>query len=111
MTGYDIYKRAVDELSGGETAENTVFSLPESALGIVNDIGSDLIEGFATDDIFEEITVEKSVIPAFTYGIAMMISALTGLYEKNAFFTELYNLKRSAVKASVGRIKNVVPTA
>lgn len=110
MTGYDIYKRAEVMLCTETGAENIPESLPAAALDTVNNIGNDLIDGFHLNSIYEEAEISEETVPAFCYGVAMMLSAILGLAEKNAFFCELYNAKRSAVKAKSGRIKNVIPT-
>lgn len=110
MTGYELYKRAVNLLQIDDYPAYSGITLPQTVLNIINIIGADLIENFHIEDAYKEFSVSNEVLPALTFGVTMLLASVYGLDEKSAYFTELYNGKRAAAKSKSKTVKNVIPT-
>lgn len=109
MRGNEILKSALVLLDTSGMESGIKESIPNIALGAINDIGSDLFGDFKAERLFDEIPLKKSELSAFVYGVAMVLSAAFGLVEKNRYLTECYNKRRAAVKCKIERVKNRVP--
>lgn len=109
MTGYDIYNSALMLLDIGEENNDGKTPIPDIALIAVNEIGSDLLPGFNLKNIFDKADIGEASLSAFINGVAMVLSATFNMYNKNAYFTALYNQKRAAVKGKTERIQNNIP--
>lgn len=110
MTGFEVYRRA--RLLMGDT-EGIDSSCPElldeRSLCAVNQIGQDLCGMPAAKSVFDELDITPAAENAMPYGVAMMLSIMSGDGERNRFFCDIYNARRAVAKASSGRIRDTLP--
>ena len=112
MIGYEIYEKAMSLLgytdSDGNAKENNAFS--RRAVNAINTIGSDLCDMTPINNIMDEVTADEKTSQAMCYGVAMILSLCENDGEKNSVFTQIFNSKRTALKSSVGTVKDLLPS-
>ena len=111
MTGYDIYKRAVNLLgyggNGGTIIVNdTIF---ERSLDLINQIAED-INLKKTASLSEEFNVESKYLQALCYGTAMLIAISQGDSVKGSMFSQIYNAKRATALNHISTVEDSLPT-
>ena len=111
MTVNDLFGKVVELL--GYSCENGDSSglivIESRVLTAVGQILSDLGVRKAPTTFTEQLEIEAKTEEALIYGTAMLLAIGTGDAEKGRFFTELYNMKRTACKSEIVKRKNVVP--
>ena len=118
MTAKEIITAAVDLLGYRDTLgeDNVDSSSARNMLTYVNTALRDIngIEGSGTFEPIRQPNQEiKGIsdkgIEAVTYGVCMWVAFNSGDGEKHAFFTHLYNAKRTALSQR-SQIRNTIPS-
>lgn len=110
MTGYDIIKRAMNLLGYSANGDDPDRAVGEAAKGIqiVNQLLLDLNYGDIVS-LSDSLEISHSAEDALCYGAAMLLAVTEGDSEKNRFFAEIYNAKRSAALAKTDTVKDCLP--
>ena len=111
MTANEIFLKALDLLgySGINGDKSGLEVLESRAVSAINQILADLSKGSKISSLEDALQIEKTVNEALIYGVAMLLALGIDDCEKNKFFAELYNRKRTANKAEITKINDVLP--
>ncbi len=112
MTGYDIYKTAM-ELMGIPVTESGVYGIEDflnCAVDFLNKILIDLkCEDSVITALTDTLTVKINVMDALPYGMAALFCASVGDDNRRQIFSSVYSAKRTAALSGSGKIKDVMP--
>lgn len=111
MTGYDIYKRAINLLGYSENGKSIVLndSIFDRSLDLINQIAEDIsIPKIAS--LSENLTIETKSLQALCYGTAMLIAISEGDSAKGSMFSQVYNAKRAAALNRISTVEDCLPT-
>ena len=88
---------------------NDSSELSARALTAINTTLFDLSNESEHESLLDETSVSAEVFNAAVYGTAMYLSLAFGDTDKAAFFSKIYGDKRTAVKSTAARIKDLLP--
>ena len=111
MTGFDIYESAITKLGysslNGSLENDTVFK--SIAVDAINEIGADLCNLPPIKKLEDTVSIDKSVFSPLSYGVAMVISFISGDREKHTVMAAIFNAKRSIYLSGKGYVKDTAP--
>lgn len=109
MTAYEVYLKTI-KLLGYDAEQNTAIGdkLQKTAMtaisAVLEDLGFRKIVMIGSDT---EIAANEKISEALPYGVAMFVCSAIGDSEKQAFFTDIYNSKRTRCRAKTEKIKDI----
>jgi len=110
MNGYEMFSRALalGGFSNQDPSASEDAVLLKRAFTALCHICADL--GITAPKMLsEKLNVSENTAEVIICGMAMLLAAGEADGEKSQMFTALYNAKRSAVRGSVNKIKDVLP--
>ena len=111
MTGYDIYKRAINLLGYSENGKSIVLndSIFDRSLDLINQIAEDInLPRIAS--LSEKFVIESKNLQALCFGTAMLIAISEGDSAKAGMFSQIYNAKRAAALNIISTVEDCLPT-
>ena len=106
-----IFERAARLCGMAESyyKNNDSSDLSARALTAINATLFDLCEEGEHESLLDESLASDAVFDAAVYGTAMYLSLAFGDTDKASFFSKIYSDKRTNIKSSSAKIKDLLP--